>query len=342
MAQEIDNTNLQVNNNPLVSVIIPLYNAEKYIAETLQNVLEQTYSPIEILVVDDGSTDNSLAIARTFECKNVKIFSQINSGASAARNFGLREANGDFIQFLDADDLLSENKIENQIKLLLKSPNAVSTSSIIHFFDGEEKNSSGTGGDNYFLYDSDNPSEFLFNLYGGNGEGGFITIHSWLTPKHLIDKVGFWNEALTVDDDGEFFCRVVLASNGVRHEPFGINYYRKFRKTKSLSSQTNEIAIKSALHALELKQKHLSQYQDNSRYRKAFARAYKRMAVDTYPRFYGITRLCIEKLDELGGSNHDVTLGGNIIELIKKIFGWKAARLIQFCIRKISNTSAKC
>ena len=337
--QEIENANVLVNKNPLVSVIIPLYNAEKYIAETLQNVLEQTYSPIEILVVDDGSSDNSLAIARTFECKNVKIFTQPNCGASAARNLGLREAKGDFIQFLDADDLLSENKIEQQIKILLNYPNTISTSSIVHFFDGEIKNTSGTENDNYFLYDSDNPSEFLLNLYGGNGEGGFITVHSWLTPRQLIDRVGYWNEALTVDDDGEYFCRVVLAADGVRHDSIGKNYYRKFRKNRSLSSQNNEIAIKSALLALELKQKYLSHYQDNSKYRKAFARAYKRMAVDTYPRFSHISKFCIEKLDELGGSNHDVTLGGNVIEMIKKVFGWKVARKIQYCFRKINKSS---
>ncbi len=326
----------ELNNDklPLVSVIIPLYNSGNYIKETIQNVLEQSYKNIEILVVDDGSSDNSLKVAKSFESNKVKIFTQPNKGASAARNLGLREAKGEFIQFLDADDLLSTNKIEEQVKILNQFPDMVSTSMVIHFFDGEQLHIPETNIPSLFFFDSDNPGEFLLNLYGGNGEGGLITVHSWLTPKHLIDKAGFWNETLTVDDDGEFFCRVLMAGKGVRHEKLGRNYYRKYRKVSSLSSKADLKGIKSILDSLILKEQHLGSLSTHPFFKKAFSRAYKRLAVQTYPRFKDISKFCEQRINELGGSDHDVTIGGKQIEFVKKIAGWKVAKLLQESIKK--------
>src|ERR1700748_3370934 len=103
---------------PLVSIIIPVYNAQKYLAETINSALAQTWPNKEIIIVDDGSTDNSFQIAKNFENDKVRVYYQENRGAGAARNKGLREAKGNYIQFLDADDLISNNKAEEQINLL--------------------------------------------------------------------------------------------------------------------------------------------------------------------------------------------------------------------------------
>ncbi|MEO6847039.1 MAG: glycosyltransferase family A protein [Chthoniobacterales bacterium] len=101
-----------------VSIIIPCYNAARWLAETLDSALAQTWKDTEIIVVDDGSKDDSLTIARSYESRGVHVVAQANQGASAARNAGLLVSKGDFIQFLDADDALSENKIELQILAL--------------------------------------------------------------------------------------------------------------------------------------------------------------------------------------------------------------------------------
>src|SRR3954463_5077031 len=103
-------------DNPLVSIIIPVYNAEKYIAETINSAADQTWSNKEIIIIDDGSTDGSLAIAKRFANDQIKVFSQANKGASAARNRGLLEAKGKYVQFLDGDDLLMPNKIALQLE----------------------------------------------------------------------------------------------------------------------------------------------------------------------------------------------------------------------------------
>ena len=107
------------SKTPLVSILIPLYNAEVYIAQTLDNCLAQTYPNIEIIVVDDGSTDGSLVIAQRYEAEhdNIKVLTQPNSGATRARNLAFEHAKGEYIQYLDADDLMSSNKIASQMAL---------------------------------------------------------------------------------------------------------------------------------------------------------------------------------------------------------------------------------
>ena len=88
----------------MISVVIPLYNKEKQVKQTLRKVLEQTFSDYEIIIVNDGSTDSSAEIAREFEDHRIKVIDQENAGVSAARNRGIKEAKGNFIAFLDADD----------------------------------------------------------------------------------------------------------------------------------------------------------------------------------------------------------------------------------------------
>ena len=100
----------------LISVIIPVYNGERYLAEAINSVLNQNYQPIEIIVIDDGSTDKTSKIVKSFGAK-VKYFCQNNSGSATARNYGISIANGDFLAFLDADDLWVENKLTLQIEI---------------------------------------------------------------------------------------------------------------------------------------------------------------------------------------------------------------------------------
>src|SRR5690242_2593971 len=100
---------------PLVSILIPAYNAEPWIAGTIKSALDQTWSRKEVIVVDDGSRDRTLAVAKQFASKNVSIVTQQNQGASAARNKAFDLCQGDYIQWLDADDLLAPAKIAQQV-----------------------------------------------------------------------------------------------------------------------------------------------------------------------------------------------------------------------------------
>lgn len=99
-------------NNPLVSVIVPVYNSEKYIHNCINQILKQTYSNIELILVDDGSTDSSGEICESFTDDRIRYFKKPNGGASSARNYGLERAIGDYVYFIDSDDHISEDAIE--------------------------------------------------------------------------------------------------------------------------------------------------------------------------------------------------------------------------------------
>lgn len=105
---------------PKVSIIVPVYNTEKYLHECLQSVISQTYSNLEIILIDDGSTDNSLEICNRFSSldQRIKVFHQENAGVSVARNSGIEEASGDWLMFLDSDDCLQLDAVEILVSTL--------------------------------------------------------------------------------------------------------------------------------------------------------------------------------------------------------------------------------
>lgn len=212
---------IRANVRPLVSILIPAYNAEEWIADTLRCAIAQTWEPKEIIVVDDGSTDRTLDIARQFESEQLRIVTQKNQGAAAARNTAFSLSRGDYIQYLDADDLIAPVKITKQMETFGAVP------------DRRTLVSGPWGKFMYRHYRADfvptplwcelSPVEWLlrkmqFNVY--------MPPASWLVSRELAEAAGPWNTALLGDDDGEYFCRILLASNGVRFAPEARAYYR--------------------------------------------------------------------------------------------------------------------
>src|SRR5215471_9220074 len=112
---------VELDAAPLVSVVIPTYNRADYIGETIESVLQQTYSNIEIIVIDDGSTDNTAQVVERFESR-VRYVRQENAERGASRNHGLRLAQGEFISFLDSDDLWMPSKAAAAVSLLQENP----------------------------------------------------------------------------------------------------------------------------------------------------------------------------------------------------------------------------
>ncbi len=111
-----------MNNNPFFSIVIPVYNKEKYIQKTLDSVLTQTFEDFEIILVDDGSKDKSYKIIKNIKDSRIHLIRQENGGPSKARNLGIKESKGQFIVFLDADDIWFPNKLEKQYKLHSENP----------------------------------------------------------------------------------------------------------------------------------------------------------------------------------------------------------------------------
>ncbi len=236
---------------PLVSILMPCYNAEPWLAAALQSVVAQTWPRWEAIVVDDGSNDNSLAIARQFESPRVKVLQQTNSGAAAARNRAYEICQGDFIQYLDADDLLSVNKIALQVDRLTCSDGCgyVSSTTWRRFETVVEQASIAAPRGMRNM----EPIEWLI-LSWSSGE--MMHPGAWLVPRSIADAAGRWDESLTLNDDGEYFGRVVLSSRGIRHCEAATSYYRSGIPS-SLSATKGEKAWRSALRSFELCSQHL-------------------------------------------------------------------------------------
>lgn len=324
---------------PLVSVIIPAYNAEGFIAETLRSVTGQTYPNVEAFVVDDGSSDRTVEIARSFAGTKLKVFEQKNSGACVARNLGLSMSTGKYIQFLDADDVLSADKIACQVEVLERNAGYLGVSPTVHFMNGEDYLQMAPREESFWIHDTDDPVEFLVRLYGGDGERWMVQTSAWLTPKEITGRIGPWNEKLLLDQDGEYFARAVLASKGIRTTG-GTNYYRRFFFGGNISARANKIEnLQSALLALDLKAGYLGSHTRSDRYQKAMATLYQEIAINAYPRFPELVRICEEKVRMTGQKPDIPVLGGGVIESTKRIFGWKAAKSLRGRIHKILGKS---
>ncbi|MDN3548739.1 glycosyltransferase family 2 protein [Mucilaginibacter aquaedulcis] len=324
-------------DNPLVSVCIPAFNCEKSIGECLQSIINQTYPNIEIIVVDDGSTDGTNNAAKLHAHSALQIIHQPNKGAAVARNVALTIAKGIYIQFMDADDLLSPDKIEKQVTALSSSnDNAVAVCSTINFFDGTlPSRSVPSAYDEQFLNSTNDPVDFMIRLWGGyDFKGSMVQPNAWLTPKSLIDSKGSWNECLTLDDDGEFFARVVLnADRVVRTE--GFNYYRKYQfSNDNLSSFAGNDGLQSLLESTLLKKKYLFELRSDDKALRAAYRQLIEVAMIAYLVSPQVFQCADAELKHLPMYKFKKNMGGVAINILAKMMGWKFAKRMQL-LRKL-------
>ena len=308
-------------NNPKVSILIPCYNSSKLIAETLRSSLEQTWQNKEIIVVDDGSTDDSLAIAKQFESATLKVINQENKGASAARNRALIQSQGDFIQYLDADDLLAPDKIELQINLLQRSDsNSIIAGEWGRFY----KSPLETNFITEKVWQDMSPVDWLVCSWKG---GGMMPLHSWLIPHNIADRAGVWNEELSVNDDGEYFCRVVLASQGVKFCAGAKSYYRS-GISGSLSGSKSRKAWQSAYLSVDLCTNSLLTKENSDRTRYACACYWQLFVFMAYPQALDLIKYAEKQIHDLGGCDL-VPEGGLMFKVIRQILGWRIAMRLQ-------------
>ena len=184
----------------LVSVIIPAFNAEKHIKETIDSALNQTYGNIEVIVVDDGSTDNTRSILNSYiDSGKIKYIFQENDGLAGARNVGMKNAIGKYISFLDSDDIFLPAKIEKQVSCLDAHKECdVSYCDIWHFFEKtpEEKLSL-----NYVYYSG---SEVFSRLLKKN----FINPLTIVMRRSVYERFGGFNESFKRSEDWEYWIRL--------------------------------------------------------------------------------------------------------------------------------------
>ena len=310
-----------MTSQPLVSVLIPCYNSERWVAETLDSVLAQSWINIEVIVVDDGSTDHSIDVVKGYVQRGIKLICQSNKGAAAARNAAFLASRGEYVQFLDADDLLSANKIESQLRRLIVNPDAVAVCQWGRFYNNVS---------NLILNPDDtwrdlDPIDWLVAAWI-NGEGTLFPA-LWLVPREVVVKAGPWREDLSLNDDGEFFTRVVLASKQVLYCNEATAYYRSgifssLSKTRSIQAwQSGFMAIQSCVNSV-------MQTEDSARVRRCCALLWQVYAHSAYPYEKKLANEALKQAARL----HNVKIHpdvGRIFRLVSNILGWRIARFMQ-------------
>jgi len=304
-----------------VSIIIPCHNAAPWLAATLASALAQNWKPLEVILVDDGSTDGSVEMARSFASRGVTIISQANRGASAARNRGLETARGDTIQFLDADDLLAPGKVAAQMaRLQAAGAGFIASGAWARFradpaqarFEPEPawRDLSGL--------------EFLILHYEA---GWMMQPGAWLCPRALLDTVGPWDARLTLNDDGEYFGRVALAAKGILFCPDSRVYYRSGHSA-SLSRRKDVRSLQSLWLSTALTcGRLLAAAKDDPRAREAVANGWRRLAYECYPAAPDLADAAEKQFSALGGSRLPPP-GTAVFQRLSRLVGWRGAKRI--------------
>jgi len=178
-----------VNNLPLISVIVPVFNGEKFIHDAVKNIIDQNYPALEIIIVDDGSKDNTRAVVEILN-KDIRYFYQDNQGPASARNRGIKDASGEFIAFLDVDDLWPENNLNVLVAYLLENPEVMVVRGYAQLMEISEQ----TGEYNFI----GNPRESFSDYIGAA-----------LYRESVFRKAGLFDQYLTCGEDTEWFKKTL-------------------------------------------------------------------------------------------------------------------------------------
>jgi glycosyltransferase involved in cell wall biosynthesis len=309
----------------LVSVIIPTYNSERYIVQTLDSVFFQSYKNLEVVVVDDGSTDKTLSLLSAVTDPRLKVISQSNSGACVARNLGFKNSKGEFIQFLDADDILSLNKIEVQLKALEGKHNCVANGMWGRFYQSIQEPIKWMPHPNIHM--DLEPEEWIFRNH-------MSQTACWLCPRKLIESAGLWREDLLINQDGEFFSRVILQSQEVLFTPEAKVYYRSNVPGSISSAIQQPEAIRSRFKTIKLLEELLANTQNGVRRNKLMADLYQDFIYSYYPKEQDLIREAKVKVAYYGGSSKPVP-GGKFYKILSKFFGWKNVSWLKYKLGRL-------
>ena len=261
---------------PRVSVLIPCFNAARFVGETLESVLRQSWPEIETIVVDDGSTDGSGGIVRGFSGRGVTLVEQANRGQTAALNTCLEYATGDFVQYLDADDILEPDKIERQMARLAGHPCSVASAEWGRFYGHPDE----TVFEPEPVWRDLDPLDWL--ALSRAGGLGMMFPALWLIPMAIVRAAGPWLEELTLNNDAEYFTRILLAAESVLFCPGARCRYRS-GLAGSLSGLKSPAAWTSQVRVLDLCESYVRGREDSERVRRGFALSWQHLAHSCYP-----------------------------------------------------------
>jgi glycosyltransferase involved in cell wall biosynthesis len=308
---------------PLVSILIPAYNSERWIGYAVRSALAQTWPHKEIIVVDDGSRDRTAEVARRFTSKDVIVVSTPNRGAAAARNHALQLSQGDYIQYLDADDFLAPDKIERQLAAMQDVDNrrVLLSSAWAHlYYRTRRARFLPTS-----LWQDLSPVEWLLRKMG---EHLHMQPATWLTSRELTEAAGQWDTELSHDDDAEYFCRVLMASDGTRFVPDAKMFFRMSSRSSLSYVGSSNRKKDSLFRSMKLHLQYLRSLEESERVHKACLAYLQTSYIDFYPERPDLVAELQSLATELRGCLEPPRLRWKY-SWLKPLFGWKTAKSAQ-------------
>lgn len=208
---------------PLLSVVIPVFNGERFLREAVESVLAQNYSPLEIVIVDDGSTDGTASVVRNFP-ETVRYLHQTNNGPAAARNRGIENAQGSLIAFADADDLWPPDKLEVQLPFLTSDPAIeIVMGRIQQVLLGQ--------------VESEDVGEPAFS----------VNLGSAVIKKSVFERVGLFDETMRYSEDVDWFMRAREAGAAIKTIDAVTLFYRQHEENMTRGKSASELNVLKAL-----------------------------------------------------------------------------------------------
>lgn len=305
----------------LVSIIVPAFNAEAYIGATLDSCLAQTLNDIEIIVVDDGSTDRTAEIVSSYSDPRIRVVRQENMGVSAARNRALEGALGRYIQFLDADDILDPRKLEHQVAALQAANDCgLSTSKWGRFF--------VSTAEPWFVPADDwtdlDPATFLILAFGG---GGTMPPNSWLVPRALIGETRF-HTCVDAMEDRVFAAEMAERSKRIVFSGEAVSYYRS-GILGSLSAQINRAKMVRSYVANCLVAEIMLRVENSERMRVAAANLWMMYSLEAYPYCRELAEIAARRAQALGPPSFKPEAAANKFGALARVVGWKSATMLR-------------
>ena len=312
---------------PAVTVIIPALNAAAFIGDAVNSALRQSFTDLEVLVVDDGSTDATPQMVKAIHDPRLRLIRQANRGQSAAINAGAAQARGEFIKLLDADDWMNPQHVEAQLRALAGQDDCVACCRWGYFLHDPFY---PTVREEHADRDYANPLEWLVDslMLDEGMMGGW----RWLIPRTLWKRAGGFDERLNLNNDFHFSINLLLASSGVRFAPGAVYAYRK-GVTQPLSASGGRAAMESALLTTELGTQLLLRREDSARTRRICADRFQMWLFRFYPEFPDLAGKAERRVAELGGSKL-VLPGGHGLQSLRSLLGWKQARRLQAMLHR--------
>ena len=312
-------------HNARVSVIIPVYNAEATVLETLDSVLAQAGVELEVIAVDDASADNSASILAETADRDprVRVLTLAeNVGQSAALNRGFAAASGDYIKFLDADDILSPGHLAAQLASLEGTERHLSACRWASF---RESIDDVLPREEHTARDYADPRDWVLDSM--EFDEGMMPGWRWLIPRAVLDAAGGWDERLSLNNDFEFSIRLLDHAEGIRLAPEAILYYRQ-GVAGTLSKRFSRPAAESAWLTTQLGCDRILEHTNNERSRRLCADRMQDWLFRLYPDHADLAKEAETRISDLGGSRRTIQ-GGRVLRTLARLFHWKIARTLQ-------------